>query len=150
MKLRRRQFLRLATGAAAIPAISRPAAAQAYPSRPITLMVPFPPGGLTDVVARLVAEGMRTALGGQTIIVENVGARPAASAPAAWRGPPRTATPSRSASGTRTSPTALPIALQYDIVNDFEPIVLLADAPLILLGKTDPHRDQPQGADRLA
>jgi tripartite-type tricarboxylate transporter receptor subunit TctC len=48
------------------------ALAQTYPSRPITMMVPFPPGGLTDVVGRLVAEGMRTALG-QTIIIENVG-----------------------------------------------------------------------------
>src|SRR5262249_59560148 len=48
------------------------ALAQTYPSRPITIMVPFPPGGLTDVVGRLIAEGMRTALG-QTIIIENVG-----------------------------------------------------------------------------
>jgi hypothetical protein len=51
MKLpHRRQFLHPAAGAAALLAASRIAAAQAYPSRPITMMVPFPPGGLTDVV----------------------------------------------------------------------------------------------------
>src|SRR5262249_61993873 len=72
MKLPRRQLLHLAVGAAALPDLSRIAWAQAYPSRPITMIVPFPPGGLTDVVGRLIAEGMRTALG-QTIIIENLG-----------------------------------------------------------------------------
>jgi tripartite-type tricarboxylate transporter receptor subunit TctC len=60
MKLpHRRQFLHLATGVAALPALSRIARAQAYPTRPVTLIVPFPPGGTTDVIARLVAERMR-------------------------------------------------------------------------------------------
>jgi len=68
--LGRRTFLRLAAGA--LPAVSRIAKAQAYPSRPITMVVPFPPGGLTDVIARVLAEGMRTSLG-QSIIIENVG-----------------------------------------------------------------------------
>src|SRR5262245_47865519 len=72
MPLPRRRFLQLAAGAAASPAVSRLASAQSYPSRPITMIVPFPPGGLTDVVGRLVAEGMRQALG-QTIVIENVG-----------------------------------------------------------------------------
>jgi tripartite-type tricarboxylate transporter receptor subunit TctC len=72
MPLLRRRFLRLAAGAAALPVVARFARAQGYPSRPITLMVPFPPGGLTDVVGRILAEGMRTALG-QTIVIENVG-----------------------------------------------------------------------------
>src|SRR6267142_1685052 len=70
MKLPRRQFLHLAAGAAALPAVSRTAWAQAYPSRPITMVVPYSAGGPTDTIARIMAEGMRASLG-QTIIVEN-------------------------------------------------------------------------------
>src|SRR5580692_458388 len=71
MKLPRRQFLHLAAGAAAVPAVSRMAGAQTYPTRPITMIVPFPPGGPSDVVGRVVAEQMRRSLG-QPVIVENV------------------------------------------------------------------------------
>src|SRR6516165_10811350 len=70
MKLPRRQFLRVAAGVAALPAVSRIARAQAYPTRPILVAVPFAPGGGTDIVARTVAEKMSKALG-QQIIVEN-------------------------------------------------------------------------------
>jgi hypothetical protein len=63
MKLPRRTFLHLAAGAAAVPAVSRIAKAQNVPSRPITMIVPFVPGGLTDVIGRILAEGMRTSLG---------------------------------------------------------------------------------------
>src|SRR6202049_2550917 len=67
----RRRFLHLTAGAAALPAISRGARAQTYPSRPITMIVPFAAGGLTDVVGRVVAERMVKSLG-QPIIIENV------------------------------------------------------------------------------
>jgi tripartite-type tricarboxylate transporter receptor subunit TctC len=67
----RRRFLALTAGAAALPAISRIAWAQSYPTRPITIMVPFPPGGATDVIARNLAERMKVSLG-QQVIIENV------------------------------------------------------------------------------
>src|SRR5262249_43281937 len=71
MKLHRRNFLHLAAGAAALPAMSRIAGAQAYPTRPITLIVPFGAGGPTDVVARIAADHMSRTLG-RSLIVENV------------------------------------------------------------------------------
>ena len=71
MKLPRRQFLHLAAGAAALPAVSRIARAQTYPTRPITMTVPFAAGGPADTVGRIVAQQMRATLG-QTIVVENV------------------------------------------------------------------------------
>jgi hypothetical protein len=61
--LARRRFLSLAAGAAALPAVSRLAWAQAYPSRPITMIVPLAAGGLNDALARVLAERMRQLLG---------------------------------------------------------------------------------------
>jgi tripartite-type tricarboxylate transporter receptor subunit TctC len=72
MKLRRRQFLHLAAGAAALPAVSRTARAQSYPTRPITLMVGAAAGGPTDTIARILAQHMRASLR-QAIIIENNG-----------------------------------------------------------------------------
>ena len=72
MKLRRRRFIQLATSAAVLSAGSRGSRAQAYPSRSITLVVPFPPGGSTDVAGRILADRMAAALG-QPVIIENVG-----------------------------------------------------------------------------
>jgi tripartite-type tricarboxylate transporter receptor subunit TctC len=71
MKLPRRQFLHFAAGAAALPALSRMARAQAYPTRPIRLVIPFPPGGAFDAVGRPWADKMKPLLG--TVVVENIG-----------------------------------------------------------------------------
>jgi tripartite-type tricarboxylate transporter receptor subunit TctC len=71
MKLPRREFLRLAAGAAAPMAVSPFAWAQTYPTRPIRLVVPFPPGGAFDAVGRPWADKMKPLLG--TIVVENIG-----------------------------------------------------------------------------
>jgi tripartite-type tricarboxylate transporter receptor subunit TctC len=71
MKLPRRSFLHLTAGAAAVPAMSHIAGAQTYPSRSITMVVPFAAGGPVDTLARIVAERMRTSLG-QPVVIENV------------------------------------------------------------------------------
>src|SRR6058998_2821904 len=71
MKLPRRNFLHLAAGAAVLPAVSRITWAQAYPTRPITMVVPFAAGGGADVIGRLIAQQMRASLG-QSIIIENI------------------------------------------------------------------------------
>jgi tripartite-type tricarboxylate transporter receptor subunit TctC len=71
MKLPRRKFLHLAAGAGALPTTSRLARARAYPTRPITIIVPFPAGAGADAVGRLLAEAMRASLG-QPVVIENV------------------------------------------------------------------------------
>src|SRR5436305_8620195 len=70
MKLPRRQFLHLTVGAAALPTVSRIASAQAYPSRPVRMIVPFGPAGTTDIVARLIGQWLSDHLG-QQFVVEN-------------------------------------------------------------------------------
>src|ERR1700692_3824729 len=72
MKFARRQFLSLAGPLAAAPALSRFASALDYPTRPITIIVPFPAGGPVDTLARLLSGPMRVALG-QPLVIENVG-----------------------------------------------------------------------------
>src|SRR6187455_2391162 len=75
MKFLRRKFLQLAAGAAVLPAISRFAWAQSYPSRPVRILVGFPPGGPTDLLARIMGQWLSDRLG-QPFIVES---RPGAS-----------------------------------------------------------------------
>src|SRR5438034_2429638 len=70
MKLPRRTFLHLAAGAAALPVVSRIASAQAYPTRPVRIIVGFPAGGGADIVARLIGQWLSERLG-QPFIIEN-------------------------------------------------------------------------------
>jgi tripartite-type tricarboxylate transporter receptor subunit TctC len=70
MNLARRRFLHLAASAAALPAVSRVARAQAYPNRPVRMIVPFGPAGTTDIVARLIGQWLSERLG-QQFVVEN-------------------------------------------------------------------------------
>ena len=149
MKLPRRRFLQLAAGTAALPAVSQFALAQDYPSRPITLIVPFAPGGLTDVAGRLVAEGMRQALG-QTIIIENAaGATGSIGTGRVARAAPDGYTIQVGIWNTHVA-NGMTYALNYDIVNDFEPIALIADAPLIALSRsTLPAKNMKEMVDWL-
>jgi tripartite-type tricarboxylate transporter receptor subunit TctC len=110
------------------------ASAQTYPSRPITLIVPFPPGGLTDVVGRIVAEGMRMSLG-QSVIIENVGgATGSIGTGRVARAAPDGYTLGLGIWNTHVG-NGVAYSLQYDLVNDFQPIAFLADAPLLFTAK---------------
>src|SRR5260370_25560394 len=121
MKLSRRKVLDLAAGAAALPAVSCLAWAEGYPTRPITMVVPYSAGGPADAVGRVVAERMRASVG-PPVIIENVRAangsiavgRVAHAAPDGY-------TLSLGPWNTPASTGAL-YALPYDALNDFEPL----------------------------
>jgi tripartite-type tricarboxylate transporter receptor subunit TctC len=142
MSFPRRQFLHLAAGAAAVPAVARIASAQAYPARPITMAVPFPAGGPTDAVARILAERMRAALG-QPIIIENSSGAAGGSLGVgrAARAAPDGYTLSFGIWQSHVLNGAV-YTLPYDLLNDFEPISLVANAPEVILSKNDvPAKD---------
>jgi tripartite-type tricarboxylate transporter receptor subunit TctC len=105
---------------------------EAFPARPITLVVPFPPGGVTDTLARLLAEQMKTTLG-QTIVVENVGG----AGGSIGVGRLARATPDGYTIAIGSSEThvfnAVSLALSYDVVTDFTPIVQLPAYPFLIV-----------------
>ena len=110
------------------------AAAQAYPSRPITMIVPLATGGSTDTIARIVAEGMRASLG-QPVIVENVtGAGGSIGVGRAARSPPDGYTINLGQWGTNMANGAI-YPLQYDVIGDFEPVALIANQPFLIDSK---------------
>jgi tripartite-type tricarboxylate transporter receptor subunit TctC len=130
----RRQFLYLAAGAAALPAVSRMARAQTYPSRPITIVVPFPPGGANDTLGRILAERMRGSLN-QPVIIENVGG---ASGSIGVGRVVRAAADGYTLSIGSTSShvlTGAMYSLPYDLTKDLEPVALLATEPMMILSK---------------
>jgi tripartite-type tricarboxylate transporter receptor subunit TctC len=108
--------------------------AQVYPSRPITIIVPFPAGGPTDTIARIVSEVMSTSLA-QSVIVENVtGAAGTIGAGRVARATPDGYTLCVGFLGTHVLNGAI-YSLDYDIVKDFEPIALLASNPQLIVAK---------------
>jgi len=88
MKLPRRNFLHLAAGVAALPAVSRVAWAQAYPSRPVRIIVGFAAGGGGDIIARLIGQWLSERLGQQFIIENRPGAGTNIATEAVVRAPP--------------------------------------------------------------
>jgi len=117
------------------------ALAQAYPSRPITVIVPFPAGGPTDTLARILADPMSGSLG-QSVIIENVtGAAGSIGVARVARAVPDGYTLSIGHWNTHVVNGAT-MSLPYDVLADFEPIALLADTPIWMVArKTLPPKD---------
>src|SRR6476659_9786959 len=121
MKLPRRQFLYLAAGAAAFPTVSRIARAQAYPTRPIRLVVPFPPGGAFDFVGRPWADTLKPLVG--TVVVENIGGGGSSlGAAAVARARPDGYTILLGGTQTHVNEALLKTRPLYDPVKDLDPI----------------------------
>jgi tripartite-type tricarboxylate transporter receptor subunit TctC len=135
MKLsRRRQFLHLVAGAAALPVISRVASPQAYPARPITMIVPLAAGSSSDVAGRLVAERMGPALG-QPIIIENVpGADGSIGVGRVARARPDGYTIEFGFQGANVLNGAF-YSLSYDLLGDLTPISPVAALHLVFYSK---------------
>lgn len=125
MTLHRRKFLHLAAGAAALPTVSRIGWAQAYPARPIRLVVPFPPGGAFDFVGRPWADKMKPLLG--TVVVENMGGGGSSlGAAAVARARPDGYTILLGGTQTHVNEALLKSRPLYDAVKDLDPIAGLA------------------------
>src|ERR1051325_5066375 len=125
MKLPRRQFLYLIAGTAVFPTISRIARAQAYPSRPIRLVIPFPPGGAFDAVGRPWADKVKPLLA--TVVVENMGGGGSSiGAAAVARARPDGYTILLGGTQTHVNEALLKSRPLYDPVKDLDPIVAVA------------------------
>jgi len=108
--------------------------AQTYPTRPITLVVPYPPGGPTDTVVRIVAEKMRASLG-QSVVIENVGgAGGSIGVGRVARAAPDGYTLVAGIWNTHVANGAL-YSLTYDVVTDFQPLALFATAPYVIVAR---------------
>jgi tripartite-type tricarboxylate transporter receptor subunit TctC len=132
MRLPRRQFLHLAAGAAALPAVSRIAWAQAYPTRPVRIIVGFPAGNTSDAFARLIAQWLSERLG-QPFIVEN---RPGAAgnigAEAVVRAPADGYTLLLVGAGSAINVT-LYDHLKFNFIRDIAPVARIVDAPYVMV-----------------
>ena len=118
-----------------MPALPRLASAQAYPTRPVTVIVPFPAAGPADVLARILSEPMRQALG-QPIVIENVsGAAGSIAVGRVARAAPDGYTLILGNLGTHVVNGAI-YALQYDLVKDFEPVCLLPTNYQLLIARS--------------
>ncbi len=136
MKVPRRQLLHLAAGAAALPAASWFASAQVYPSRPITIIVPVPPGGVADPIARILADHLTVTLG-QPVVVENVtGAGGSIGVARAARAAPDGYTVSIGNWLSHVGASAV-YPVQYDVLNDFEAVSLLTNSPILITARKD-------------
>ena len=135
MEISRRHVLRVPAAVAALAAGSRLARAQSYPTRPITMIVPFPAGGATDTLARLLSEPLRASLG-QPVIIENVAG--AAGSIGVGRAVRAASDGYTLSIGTLDHACADPAALyplQFDLLADLAPIAELGYEPLLIVGR---------------
>jgi tripartite-type tricarboxylate transporter receptor subunit TctC len=131
MKLLRRQFLHLAAGAAALSAVSRIVRAQSYPERPVRVIVPFPPGGATDIFARPVAQKLSEQLGKQFYVDNIGGAGGNIGMGQAAKAKPDGYSVLFAFSSYVTNPSLFN-KVPYDPHKDFEPVTLAVAAPTVL------------------
>src|SRR5215831_7766662 len=132
MKLPRRNFLHLAAGAAALPAVSRTARAQAYPLRPVRIIAPFPAGSSTDIVARVIGQWLSDRLGQQFVVENRTGAGGNAGAEAVAKSPPDGYTLLLAAAANAIGVT-LYEKLNFDFIRDIAPVGRLAGTRFILV-----------------
>ncbi len=132
MKLPRRQFLHLAAGAPALPAVSRVAWAQLYPSRPVRFVVGFAPGGPNDILARLIGEWLSSRLG-QSFVVENLpGGSSNPATEVVVRAPPDGYTLLLMGPANAINASLFP-NLSFDIRRDIAPVAGLTREALVLV-----------------
>ena len=130
--LLRRRFLSLAGAALAVPFASRVAAAQGYPARPVRVIVPYAPGGLTDVFGRLIAQKLSEHLGKQQFYVENIGG---ANGNIGMGRAAKTAPDGHTILVVSTSYVINPALydnIPYDAAKDFDPVNIAVVNPLVL------------------
>jgi tripartite-type tricarboxylate transporter receptor subunit TctC len=126
----RRRFLHLAAGAAAVPATSRIAMAQAYPTRPVRFIVPFPPGGATDPAARFIAESISQSLGQRVYVENRSGANGIIGIDAAAKSAPDGHTVLVTSNVVMINPYAYKI--NTDPLKDLTPVIQLSRQPYVL------------------
>src|ERR1700736_386930 len=131
MKLPRRQFLHLAAGAAALPVASRVAWAQSYPTRSVRWIVPFPPGGGTDILARLLGQWLSDRLGQPFVIENRPGAGTNIGTEAVVRSPADGYTLLLVAP-TSAINTTLYDKLNFEFLRDIAPVAGIIRAPLVM------------------
>jgi hypothetical protein len=135
MKMGRKEFIRIAF-AAVLAGLAIPASAQTYPTRSVTIIIPFPPGGTLDFVGRMLAQKLSDQLG-QSFVVENrPGGGGTIGAGAVANAQPNGYTLLFNASTFTTTPMAMATP-PYDIVKDFTPVALVAMAPLAVAVRKD-------------
>ena len=132
MKLSRRNFLHVAAGAAALPALSRIAWAQAYPARPVRLIAPFPPGGVVDLYARLIGQWLSEHLGQPFVIENRAGAGGNVGTEVVVHAPPDGYTLLQLSSSNAWNAT-LYDNLKFDFIRDIAPVASIYLAPAVLV-----------------
>jgi tripartite-type tricarboxylate transporter receptor subunit TctC len=144
MKLPRRRFLHLAAGAAALPAVSRLASAQAYPSRPVRIIVGFAAGGQNDIVARLMSQWLSERLGQQFIVENRPGAGSNIGTEAVVRAPPDGHTLLMIAPSSTINVT-LYDKLNFNFVRDIAPVATLTrQAQVMVVNPSFPGKTVPE------